>query len=118
MYYIQVDGHGSNFCLNLQPPRDHNSNRIWFSLDKYGMKVRCFCRCLKTEGRKLGMCKDYASPSRELSDNDKIIMFPEKQNIKKTSDPFLCQKPSSLLEQIHAEMFPNERPKKKQKNDF
>jgi len=30
-YYVSVDGEGSNFCLNLNPPRDHKS--------KFGLMV-------------------------------------------------------------------------------
>jgi len=114
-YYISVDGEGSNFCLNLNPPRDHNSNRIWFSAEYDGMRVRCFCSCLTTEGRHLGYCKDFKSPARKFNNTDMAILFP---NVKSSTNPMFTNA-SPFLENLHKELFcqaTHEPPTKKFKN--
>ena len=75
-YFIKVDGEGSNYCLNLKPARDHRSNRIWFCIDSDGIRVRCFCKNLSTEGRLHGMCKEYRSIPRKLNQKDMAMLFP------------------------------------------
>lgn len=75
-YYVSVDGEGSNYCLNLNPPRDHKSNRIWFSVAPDGVRIRCFCSCMTTEGRHSGLCKNFETSARPLNPKDSRILFP------------------------------------------
>lgn len=49
----------SKYCTNIG--RNHNSEHIYFKLNKDGICQRCFCRCDTLEGRKHGYCKDYKS---------------------------------------------------------
>ena len=114
--YIAVDGEGSNFCLNLNPPRDHNSNRIWFSAEQDGIRVRCFCSCLKTEGRFLGYCKDFKSSAKAFSAKDLAILFPSKNtSITKISSNPMFNNASAFLKNMHEDLF-EEQLTKKQKN--
>jgi hypothetical protein len=46
----------------------HNSNNVYFVITKAGIAQRCFCRCLTTEGRKQGYCKDFTSDTIPLPD--------------------------------------------------
>lgn len=110
-YYISVDGEGSNFCLNLNPPRDHNSNRIWFSAEYDGMRVRCFCTCLKTEGRHLGYCKDFKSPARPFNPIDLAILFPQK---KQSTNPMFANT-STFMQNLHKDLFEDGPPVKRSK---
>lgn len=109
-YYISVDGEGSNFCLNLNPPRDHKSNRIWFSINSFGIRVRCFCSCMTTEGRFSGLCKIFQTSARPLNPNDLAILFPNNQYSSNLFSP-----PNSFLLNLQKEME-NFQPAKKQKN--
>ena len=99
-YYVSVDGEGSNFCLNLNPPRDHKSNRIWFSISKEGIRIRCFCSCVTTEGRYSGMCKDFQTPARPLNPKDTSILFPNTQS----SSSSLFSSHTSFLQNLKNEM--------------
>lgn len=49
----------SRFCFNLG--RAHRTNNVYFVLTRRGVHQRCYCRCETAEGRKYGMCKDFAS---------------------------------------------------------
>lgn len=49
----------SRFCFNLG--RAHRTNNVYFVLSRRGVHQRCYCRCETAEGRKYGMCKDFAS---------------------------------------------------------
>lgn len=49
----------SKYCTNIG--RNHNSEHIYFKLNKDGICQRCFCRCDTLDGRKHGYCKDYKS---------------------------------------------------------
>ena len=93
-YYVRVTGEGSNYCLNLNPARDHHSNRIWFSVDERGARVRCFCRCATTEGRRTGRCADYTSENKTLARQDQLVLFPAQTG---RSD-------ASFLERLHADV--------------
>lgn len=108
-YYISVDGEGSNFCLNLNPSRDHKSNRIWFSIEADGIRVRCFCSCMTTEGRFLGMCKDFRTPAKALNTHDLAMLFPQKQT---NANPMFTN-PSPFLLSLQNEI---EHPSKKTKH--
>jgi hypothetical protein len=50
----------SRYCANLG--RSHNSNNVYFVLTRRGVSQHCYCRCETTEGRKHGMCRDFAGP--------------------------------------------------------
>jgi len=90
--YVTVDGLGSNFCLNKSPPGDHKSNRIWFSVEPDGIRARCFCSCPTTEGRQLGLCKDFKTPAKGLNASELTKIFP-----KKSDNPMFADTPSMLL---------------------
>lgn len=49
----------ARYCFNLG--RAHRTNTVYFVLTRRGVHQRCYCRCETTEGRKYGMCKDFAS---------------------------------------------------------
>ena len=49
----------SKYCTNIS--KNHNSEHIYFKLNKDGICQKCFCRCDTMEGRKHGYCKDYES---------------------------------------------------------
>lgn len=49
----------SKYCTNIG--RNHNSEHIYFKLNRDGICQRCFCRCDTLDGRKHGYCKDYKS---------------------------------------------------------
>lgn len=49
----------SKYCTNLG--KNHNSEHIYFKLNKNGIYQKCFCRCDTMENRKYGFCKDYES---------------------------------------------------------
>ena len=109
-YYISVDGEGSNFCLNLNPPRDHKSNRIWFSAEPDGIRVRCFCTCMTTEGRHLGLCKDFKTPPRSFNKTEISKLFPQKTP-SMNNNPLFCSA-TPLLDSIHQELFGEPQTKK------
>lgn len=60
----------ARYCFNLG--RQHNTNNVYFLLTRRGVCQRCYCRCETAEGRKYGMCKDFASECwavpREVTD--------------------------------------------------
>ena len=49
----------SKYCTNIG--KNHNSEHIYFKLNKEGICQKCFCRCDTMYGRKHGYCKDYES---------------------------------------------------------
>lgn len=55
-YLVKVGGLGSHFCLNVG--RQHASSTIYFVIDSFGMRQRCFCTKIGTE--KVS-CKKFAS---------------------------------------------------------
>lgn len=108
MYYVALDGEGRNFCLNLNPPRDHKSNRVWASVTMEGISMRCFCACPTTEGRYLGMCKNFKTPARQLNRSQLALLFPEKQS----SNP-LFGRPSQFIDSIEANLFASSSKKRR-----
>lgn len=70
-YIIRTD---SKFCMNLDG--EHNSNTIYFYVDKYYVYQKCFCRCEKNIGRKFGYCKDYRSKGIELPSTIRSVLYP------------------------------------------
>lgn len=49
----------ARYCFNLG--RAHRTNNVYFVLTPRGVHQRCYCRCETAEGRRYGMCKDFAS---------------------------------------------------------
>lgn len=49
----------ARYCFNLG--RQHRTNNVYFMLTRRGVCQRCYCRCETADGRKYGMCKDFAS---------------------------------------------------------
>ena len=74
-YVAQTD---SRFCMNVG--REHNSNHIYFCINKNFIYQKCFCRCESTEGRSFGICKNYRSDGRKLSNSLRCLLFPELQS--------------------------------------
>jgi len=65
------------FCMNID--REHNSNTIYFYIDKNSVYQKCFCRCDTDSGRKFGKCRDYRSSGHELSKVLKNLLYPEEK---------------------------------------
>jgi hypothetical protein len=76
-YFISVGGEGQHFCLNKMPPSDHTSNTIYFQCTREGICARCRCPKLTTESRAKGMCRDFCSTIRPLSQSEVDTLFPE-----------------------------------------
>ena len=55
----------SSYCMNID--REHQSNTIYFYIDKHNIYQKCFCSCDTVDGRKYGMCKDYRSSGYKLT---------------------------------------------------
>ena len=49
----------SKYCSNLG--KNHNSEHIYFKLNREGICQKCFCKCDTMDGRKYGFCKDFSS---------------------------------------------------------
>lgn len=49
----------SKYCSNIG--KNHNSEHIYFKLNREGICQKCFCKCDTMEGRKYGFCKDFSS---------------------------------------------------------
>jgi hypothetical protein len=77
-FFVRVSGHGSTFCLNLQPPKvEHKSNTVYFIVAASGVYQRCWCTCSTTAGRKHGECSGFKSIKRPLLTNQLQALFPE-----------------------------------------
>lgn len=75
-YKVQVRGFGASFCLNKNG--DHNSNGIYFKIDKNGISQRCFCTCADTINRVTGKtCKEFEGKHHPLSKNLQRFFFPK-----------------------------------------
>lgn len=70
-YVVQTD---SKFCLNVG--REHNSNHIYFYMDKSFAYQKCFCTCDTTIGRKYGKCSDYKSSHRKIPFDLQKLLYP------------------------------------------
>jgi hypothetical protein len=82
--YVNVTGEGANWCLNLNPPRNHTSNSIWFQFDKKGCCVKCFCRKPDTKDRRNNTpCGNFASQHKTLNSREQEKLFPITKTIKK-----------------------------------
>ena len=77
IYFISVGGEGQHFCLNKMPPADHTSNTIYFQCTRKGICARCRCPKLTEENRAKGMCKDFCSTVRAISQSDIDTLFPD-----------------------------------------
>ena len=83
-YYVAtVD---TKFCMNICG--EHNSNRIYYYINKKAIYQKCFCTCDTIEGRISGLrCSEYRSSERPLGDILKYKLFPKerqkKQNVSK-----------------------------------
>ena len=82
-YVAQTD---SKFCMNID--REHNSNHIYFCINKTDMYQKCFCRCDTTIGRKFGLCQDYKSAPRKITINIQKLLFPSSYQKTLTSQDF------------------------------
>ena len=49
----------SKYCSNIG--KNHNSEHIYFKLNREGICQKCFCKCDTMDGRKYGFCKDFSS---------------------------------------------------------
>lgn len=56
----------SHYCENLG--REHNSNHIWFYLNKNTIMQKCFCTCETVRGRRSGFCKDFSGRRHVIPD--------------------------------------------------
>lgn len=53
----------ARYCYNLNPPRGHHNNNVYFVLTRQGISQRCYCRCETIEGRCGVTCRDFESES-------------------------------------------------------
>lgn len=88
----------SRFCMNLG--REHKNNKVYIYIDKNNMYQKCNCTCETTEGRKNGMCKDYRSSGRKLSNSVKSKLYPNY-----SSAPMFAMSEIEILEQLNAKAF-------------
>jgi hypothetical protein len=51
----------ARYCYNLNPPRGHHNNNVYFVLTREGISQRCYCRCETIEGRRGVTCRDFES---------------------------------------------------------
>jgi len=66
----------SKLCSNIG--KNHNSEHIYFKLNREGICQKCFCKCDTMDGRKYGFCKDYSSTSIPCSPMlSKLLNFKE-----------------------------------------
>lgn len=65
----------SNYCQNIE--KEHNSNYIYFYVDKTTISQKCFCTCNSTKGRKHGLCSKYRSKCKNLSLKLKKSLYPD-----------------------------------------
>lgn len=73
----------SRFCMNINT--NHNSNGIYFLIDKNYIYQKCWCKCNTLRGRRFGYCMNYKSDGRPLDLSIQNMLFPdEKNNIKTT----------------------------------
>jgi len=74
----------SRYCENIK--RKHNSNHIKIVINRNHMYQQCFCRCETTEGRRLGLCKNFSGRKHVLETNggNKIceILYGKKPKVK------------------------------------
>lgn len=82
-YVIRVN---SQYCMNID--REHNSNSIYFYIDKKSISQKCFCRCDTTVGRKFGKCAFYRSQLFPLETSLQKILFPYNDS---NSNSDLCE---------------------------
>ena len=57
----------SKYCENIR--RNHNSNHVKFIIDNGIIFQKCFCTCETTDGRLLGMCKNFKGRKHKLEMN-------------------------------------------------
>ena len=82
--FVSVTGEGAHWCLNLNPPRDHTSNSIWFQFDKKGCCSKCFCRKPDTHDRRNNTpCAQFSSQYKTLNSREQEKLFPITKTIKK-----------------------------------
>jgi hypothetical protein len=74
--FVHVAGEGQHWCLNLNPPGDHDSNTIYFQCTRQGICQRCRCPSASCEGRRNGPCKLYKSRTVSLSKPQRLTLFP------------------------------------------
>lgn len=64
----------TSYCMNID--REHQSNTIYFYIDKHNVYQKCFCGCDTVDGRKYGMCKEYRSSGYHLTKRIISILYP------------------------------------------
>ena len=69
----------SRFCMNIN--REHNSNHVYYYIDKSFAYQKCLCTCDTTEGRQYGKCMDYVSGGRRLPVELQKLLFPQEQKM-------------------------------------
>lgn len=80
-YYVASTN--SKFCKNID--REHNSNHIYFYINKGFMFQKCFCRC--DPKPKHQSCRKYRSPGKPLGEQLTTLLFPEmRQETLKSQD--------------------------------
>jgi len=74
-YVINVRGEGQRYCLNNRKG-SHNSNNVYFYVERGNIYQRCYCSCQTTENRKNGKCENFTSESISLTTKIDKVLFP------------------------------------------
>ena len=83
IYSLQVDGHGSCFCLNKKA--DHGTSKVYFmfySTDGGRYQQRCWSR----KQNRLGMCSDWASDKRRIMPSEFKTLWPDYEKLKRVHE--------------------------------
>jgi hypothetical protein len=73
-YRACLIGEGSHVCQNLVAG-EHKSNTIYMIIKPSGVTQQCWCNCNTTKNRIHGVCKNFQSSKKPLSDRSKVILF-------------------------------------------
>ncbi len=74
-YSVEVTGMNSRYCQNIG--RQHNSNRIYFTITKEGVSQRCFDTGDLTDEMRHGPCSTYASSVIAIGPQSLSVLWPE-----------------------------------------
>ena len=104
-YYVARTN--SHFCQNIN--KDHNSNTIYFYIDKNNIYQKCFCRCDTTHGRINGLCKNYRSRPIPLGAIVRETLFPNMCTTPTSAKSETVRfDPSQCTDEEHAKKIHNE----------
>lgn len=86
-------------CMN-KASGIHNSNHIYFFVDKKGIHQRCFCRCETLEGRKYKMCKDFSHKLCDLPNDLMTRLYPGTQRVATMNNNSVAAQCKTIIDRI------------------